>query len=103
MADAPQTREAASNSPPPGRPTFFPREAETLQLLAEGLSSRQISKRPSISEATAKTHPVHIQDKLGVNSRTSAIAAGSPSGPIRAVERRVRTWSPVDDPLTETW
>ncbi|MDH6117581.1 response regulator transcription factor [Kitasatospora sp. GAS204B] len=67
-----------------GRPTLSPREAEILQLLAEGLANRQISKRLFISEATVKTHLVHIYEKLGVDSRTSAIAAGLSSGLIRA-------------------
>ncbi|MFG2823249.1 response regulator [Kitasatospora sp. NPDC048365] len=66
-----------------GRPTLSPREAEILQLLAEGLANRQISKRLFISEATVKTHLVHIYDKLGVDSRTSAIAAGLSTGLIR--------------------
>ncbi|MEV7215107.1 response regulator transcription factor [Kitasatospora cineracea] len=66
-----------------GRPSLSPREAEILQLLAEGLPNRQISKRLFISEATVKTHLVHIYDKLGVDSRTSAIAAGLAAGLIR--------------------
>ncbi|MFJ1792398.1 response regulator [Kitasatospora griseola] len=70
-----------------GRPTLSPREAEILQLLAEGLPNRQISKRLFISEATVKTHLVHIYDKLGVDSRTSAVAAGLAAGLIRAVDR----------------
>ncbi|MEV4555670.1 response regulator transcription factor [Kitasatospora sp. NPDC049285] len=70
-----------------GRPSLSPREAEILQLLAEGLPNRQISKRLFISEATVKTHLVHIYDKLGVDSRTSAIASGLASGLIRPVER----------------
>ncbi|MFF7635426.1 response regulator [Kitasatospora sp. NPDC008050] len=67
-----------------GRPTLSPREAEILQLLASGLANRQISKRLFISEATVKTHLVHIYEKLGVDSRTAAIAAGLSSGLIRA-------------------
>ncbi|AUG76191.1 LuxR family transcriptional regulator [Kitasatospora sp. MMS16-BH015] len=66
-----------------GRPTLSPRETEILRLLAEGLANRQISKRLFISEATVKTHLVHIYDKLGVDSRTAAIAAGLTSGLIR--------------------
>ncbi|WP_354643424.1 response regulator transcription factor [Kitasatospora camelliae] len=66
-----------------GRPTLSPRETEILQLLAAGLANRQISKRLFISEATVKTHLVHIYDKLGVDSRTAAIAAGLASGLIR--------------------
>ncbi len=66
-----------------GRPTLSPRETEILGLLAEGLANRQISKRLFISEATVKTHLVHIYDKLGVDSRTAAIASGLTSGLIR--------------------
>ncbi|MBB4945450.1 DNA-binding NarL/FixJ family response regulator [Kitasatospora gansuensis] len=66
-----------------GRPTLSPREAEILQLLALGLANKQISKRLFISEATVKTHLVHIYDKLGVDSRTAAIASGLTSGLIR--------------------
>jgi DNA-binding CsgD family transcriptional regulator len=68
-----------------GRPTLSPREAEILQLVAEGLPNRQISKRLFISEATVKTHLVHIFEKLEVDSRTAAIAAGLAAGLIRPV------------------
>ncbi len=67
-----------------GRPTLSPRENEILGLLAEGLANRQISKRLFISEATVKTHLVHIYDKLGVDSRTAAIAAALQNGLLRA-------------------
>ena len=66
-----------------GRPLLSPREEEILGLLAEGLANRQISRRLFISEATVKTHLVHIYDKLGVDSRTAAIAAGLKGGLIR--------------------
>ncbi|MEV4432286.1 response regulator transcription factor [Streptomyces sp. NPDC049585] len=68
-----------------GRPALSPRETEILGLVAEGLPNRQISKRLFISEATVKTHLVHIYDKLGVDSRTAAVAAGLAAGLIRAV------------------
>ncbi|MFI1971449.1 response regulator [Streptomyces cinnamoneus] len=68
-----------------GRPVLSPRETEILGLLAEGLANRQISRRLFISEATVKTHLVHIYGKLGVDSRTAAIAAGLAAGLIRAV------------------
>ncbi|MFJ1753986.1 response regulator [Kitasatospora sp. NPDC088134] len=70
-----------------GRPSLSPRETEILQLLAEGLPNRRISKRLFISEATVKTHLVHVYDKLGVDSRTAAIAAGLTAGLIRPPER----------------
>ncbi|GAA4663971.1 response regulator transcription factor [Streptomyces chumphonensis] len=66
-----------------GRPALSPRESEILRLLAEGLANRQISRRLFISEATVKTHLVHIYDKLDVDSRTAAVAAGLAAGLIR--------------------
>ncbi|WP_058042356.1 response regulator [Streptomyces roseifaciens] len=68
-----------------GRPVLSPRETEILGLLAEGLANKQISRRLFISEATVKTHLVHIYGKLGVDSRTAAIAAGLAGGLIRSV------------------
>jgi DNA-binding NarL/FixJ family response regulator len=66
-----------------GRPTLSPRETEILELLAEGLTNRQISRRLFISEATVKTHLVHVYGKLGVDSRTAAIAAAHQGGLLR--------------------
>ena len=66
-----------------GRPTLSPRETEILELLAEGLANRQISRRLFISEATVKTHLVHVYDKLGVDSRTAAVAAARTGGLLR--------------------
>ncbi|MCC2276753.1 response regulator transcription factor [Streptomyces sp. ET3-23] len=66
-----------------GRPALSPRETEILGLLAEGLANRQISRRLFISEATVKTHLVHIYGKLGVDSRTAAVTAGLAAGLIR--------------------
>ncbi len=54
-----------------------PREAQLLELLATGLSNRAIAKQIFISEATVKTHLVHIYGKLGVENRTAAIAAAT--------------------------
>lgn len=51
------------------------RELEILESLARGLTNKQIAKSAFVSEATVKTHLVHIYSKLGVDSRTSAIAA----------------------------
>ncbi|MDN5604007.1 MAG: response regulator transcription factor [Kocuria sp.] len=50
------------------------RETEILRLLATGLSNRELSKKLFISEATVKTHLVHIYDKLEVENRTAAIS-----------------------------
>lgn len=60
-----------------------PREVEVLQLVADGLSNDEISKRLFLSQATVKSHLVHIYTKLDVESRTAAVAAGQREGLIR--------------------
>ena len=62
------------------RTSLTPRELEVLQLVAAGASIRQIGQDLMLSEATVKSHLVHIYDKLGVRSRTSAVAAAREQG-----------------------
>ncbi|MFG3350875.1 response regulator [Streptomyces sp. NPDC048001] len=59
------------------------RELEVLGLVGEGLSNLQISRRLFLSQATVKSHLVHIYAKLGVDSRTAAVAAAAGRGLIR--------------------
>lgn len=61
-----------------------PREVQLLELLATGLTNRAIARQLFISEATVKTHLVHIFGKLGVDNRTSAIAVAAQRRIIRA-------------------
>ena len=65
-------------------PALTPREIQLLELLATGLSNRAIAKKTFISEATVKTHLVHIYGKLGVDNRTAAISAATQRRIIRA-------------------
>lgn len=60
--------------------TLSARELQVLQAVAEGKSNRAIGVELFLSEATVKSHLVHIYDKLGVRSRTSAVAAARESG-----------------------
>ena len=48
------------------------REVEILQLLAQGLSNRQIAESMVISEQTVRSHVTHILEKLGLANRTQA-------------------------------
>jgi LuxR family transcriptional regulator, maltose regulon positive regulatory protein len=50
------------------------RETEIHSLIAVGLTNRQIAERLVISEATVKLHVHHILEKLGVKTRTAAVA-----------------------------
>lgn len=58
------------------------RELEIVEQLAVGGSNREIAKRLFISEATVKSHLVHIFDKLGVNNRTKVVAVARDRGLI---------------------
>ena len=52
-----------------------PRELEILQALSTGASNKQIAQRLFISEATVKTHLIHVYQELGVETRTAAVSA----------------------------
>ncbi|WP_159602877.1 response regulator [Agromyces humi] len=60
------------------------REAEVLTLVADGRSNRDIGRELFLSEATVKSHLVHIFTKLGVGSRTAAVARARELGAIRS-------------------
>ena len=49
------------------------REIELLAMLATGATNKQLAQAMFISEATVKTHLVHIYRKLDVTNRTAAI------------------------------
>lgn len=49
------------------------REAEVLDLMAEGLSNREIASALGIALETAKVHVKNILGKLGVKHRTAAV------------------------------
>ena len=59
------------------------REAEVLTLVADGLSNDQIAQRLFLSEATVKSHLVHVFAKLDADSRTAAVAIAVNRGLIR--------------------
>jgi DNA-binding NarL/FixJ family response regulator len=56
------------------------RELDVLRLLATGASNPQIAKTLFVTEATVKTHLVHIFGKLGVDSRSRAVAVARERG-----------------------
>ena len=58
------------------RPELSPRERETLQFAAEGLSVKEIGARLGVSEHGAKIHLRHLYEKLDVSDRTAAILKG---------------------------
>jgi len=68
------------------RPTLSltPRELEVLNLVALGRSNDAIARELFLSRATVKSHLAHTYDKLGVQSRTEAIAAARQRGILPA-------------------
>ena len=75
-----------SGAPPPTDtapgPALTPREQEVLDLIAEGLSSRDIGARLSMSARTVETHRTHLRRKLRLTSAAALVRL--------AVERRHR-------------
>ena len=59
-----------------------PRELEILELIAAGLSTREIAERIFVSENTVKTHSSRLFDKLGAKRRTQAVQLGKERGLI---------------------
>ena len=57
-----------------------PREGEVLGLLIEGLSQPEIAERLYLSPKTVGTHIQRIMGKMGVNSRTQAVAVAAREG-----------------------
>jgi DNA-binding CsgD family transcriptional regulator len=53
-----------------------PRELEVLELIAQGLSNKEIAERVFVSENTVKTHLSRVFDKLGARRRTQAVQLG---------------------------
>lgn len=57
-----------------------PREMEILELIAQGLSNREIAEKLFVSENTVKTHSSRVFDKLGAKRRTQAVQMGKEVG-----------------------
>ncbi|MEV4514399.1 response regulator transcription factor [Dactylosporangium sp. NPDC049525] len=56
------------------------RELEVVELIAQGSTNRDAARQLFISEATVKTHLLHVYAKLGVNDRAAAVAAAFSRG-----------------------
>ncbi len=74
--------------------TLTRREAEILQLIAAGLSNKEIATRLTITEGTVKNHVHHALEKLHLTNRVQAAAYAVRHGYGRPVEG--------DGPGTET-
>jgi DNA-binding CsgD family transcriptional regulator/tetratricopeptide (TPR) repeat protein len=80
---APQPATTAAKSAPSGGASqlnLTERELDVLRLVVEGKSSREIAEVLFISPRTATTHVANILAKLGVNSRSAAVAVAFQQG-----------------------
>ena len=57
----------------PASEALSQREHEVLTLIANGATNREAAAQLFVSEATIKTHLLHIYDKLGVRDRAAAV------------------------------
>ncbi|UCA51131.1 response regulator transcription factor [Streptomyces sp. WA6-1-16] len=65
---------------PPVDDTLSAREVQVLEQVARGASNREIARRLFISEATVKTHLIHIYGKLDARDRAAAVAVAYQRG-----------------------
>lgn len=76
----PPLAQAASFALDPAVEPLTAREREVLRLIAEGLSNQELAARLHLSPQTVKVHTRNIYSKLGVASRTQAVARGRDLG-----------------------
>jgi DNA-binding NarL/FixJ family response regulator len=63
--------------------TLSARELEVLSLVAKGASNKEIARSLHLSEATVKSHLIHLFGKLGVSDRTAAVTVAIERGLLR--------------------
>lgn len=71
----------------PAREPLSRRELDVLALIARGSTNKECATRLFISEATVKTHLLHIYAKLDVNDRAAAVAAAYDRGLLTPGDR----------------
>ena len=67
----------------PAQEPLSQREFEVLEMVARGATNREAAAKLFISEATVKTHLLHIYAKLGVSDRAAAVAEAFQRGLLR--------------------
>lgn len=70
-ASAPERAERPAGGTSEG---LTPQEQKVLQLVGEGLSNRQIAEKMQVAPSTVRSHLKHLYSKLGLRSRSEAVA-----------------------------
>lgn len=61
-------------------PDLSPRQQEVLELIAEGMTNKEIGEELGITERTVKAYAAEVYTKFGVNNRAAAVAEGIKNG-----------------------
>jgi DNA-binding NarL/FixJ family response regulator len=80
-----------------GAPALTRREREIAELVAEGMTNREIAQRLFLSERTAQNHVQHILDKLALSNRSQVAVWVERSRPPATPELSSRRSNPADD------
>ena len=80
VAEAPQAPAFIPNAQRRADLGITPREFEILELIASGMSNREIAEKLFVSENTVKTHSSRVLGKLGARRRTQAVQLGKQFG-----------------------
>jgi DNA-binding NarL/FixJ family response regulator len=83
LAPAVATKLLGQMSAPAPAGALSARELEVLELVARGATNREAGAKLFISEATVKTHLLHVFEKLGVSDRTAAVTTAIERGLLR--------------------
>lgn len=73
----------------PNKNGLTARQMQTLQLLAEGLSNKEISQRMNLAEGTVKIHTAAVYQALRVSSRLDAVSTARRMGFLPPIESEV--------------
>lgn len=71
-----------------GREPLSPREAETLRLIAQGFSNKEIARRIDVSVKSVETYKARAAEKLGLRTRAEIIRYGAAHGWFDALTLR---------------
>ena len=76
-------RPSLPEQPPPRLDQLTARETEVLHLLGRGFANADIAKELFITEATVRTHVLHVLQKLGLRDRIHAVIYAYETGLIQ--------------------